>query len=212
MGKFSGVTTPKELSLFPQFSLAFLSRSANGCGLLKGAVEGSAWIFYPDKVQDSRVALNHAVCPVWIKHTHIYTQTRACPFTSASPPHHGHMMCLISVLMHGTNCFMTVWKRFVSWFELWCLIIIFTQLPRLCFVFLHLYTSVALALGPDGHVPSLAPTCTVNEDTEKEPKQQISSPKVNLKRDRRRQFFQRVIHLCFMNSLRYWSTSLPSGY
>lgn len=70
MGKFSGVTTPKELSLFPQFSLAFLSRSANGCGLLKGAVEGSAWIFYPDKVQDSRVALNHAVCPVWIKHTH----------------------------------------------------------------------------------------------------------------------------------------------
>ncbi len=54
-----------------------------------------------------------------------------------------------------------------------CLIIIFTQPPRLCFVFLHLYTSVALALGPAGHVPSLAPTCTVNEDTENESKQQI---------------------------------------
>jgi len=112
-----------NVSLFFLSSLSLsLSLSANGCGLQTGAVEGSVWIFYPDKVQD-RVALSHALCPAWVKrtHTHTYTQTSACPFTSASLHHHGHLMCLISVLTHGSNCFMTMWKQFVSLSDLWCL-------------------------------------------------------------------------------------------
>lgn len=71
--KCFGVTNPRGLALFPSFSLVYRSLSANGCGLLKGVVEGSAWNLYPDEVHGHRVALSHALCPAWIKHTQIHS-------------------------------------------------------------------------------------------------------------------------------------------
>lgn len=91
--KCFGVTNPSGLTLFSSFSLVYLSLSANGCGLLKGVIEGSAWNFYPNEVHGHWEALSHALCPAWIKHTHIHSDTL---------PLHGHLIGLINVLI--LNC------------------------------------------------------------------------------------------------------------
>lgn len=210
--KCSSVTKPKGLSLFPSFSLVSLSLSANGCGLLKGAVEGSAWIFYPDKVQGRRVALSHVLRPAWIKRTHIDTHRQELVHSPLPRCLTTGIWCALSAYWRMAP--IVLWPRESGLFPGLsfdvCLIIVFTHPPRLIFVYLLLYTSVALALGPDGHVPSLAPTCTVNEDTENESKQQISSPKVNVKRYR--QSFQpghsfmlyELWTLVILNNSIYW--------